>query len=168
MAKTAKGLEIDEHRAHQRREWLIERIGWGVMAALVVAALLGLFGDGPIGETTAGTPDALRVDYNRLQRAAAPTEYRFAVHPALARDGRLRLRVEDRLLEEAHLRAIVPEPESATAGPGYTEFAFAVDPGSDTPVRIVFDLEPTTFGRVTGRVAAEGAPPVVIDQFVFP
>lgn len=167
MAKTAKGIEIDEDRAHQRREWRIERVGWVAMAALVLAALLGLLGDGPIGETTAGTRDALRVEYNRLQRAAAPTEYRFAVQPALARDGRVRLRLEDALLEEVHLRAIVPEPASTRAGPGYTEFTFDVGAG-DSPARIVFDFEPTSFGRVTGRVVAEGAPPITLDQFVFP
>jgi hypothetical protein len=40
-------LEIQEDLPFQRREWLVERVAWGVMALLIVAALLGLFGTGP-------------------------------------------------------------------------------------------------------------------------
>ena len=166
MARTAKGIQIDEDRGHQRREWRIERVGWAVMALLVLAGLLGVFGDGPLGQARTGGAGA-SVEYDRLQRAAAPTEYRFAVDPALATDGHLRLRLDEALLEEAELISIVPEPASVATGPGYVEFAFAVHaPG--TPARITFRFKPTTFGRVRGEVALPGTAPVVLDQFVFP
>ena len=47
MAKTVQGMRIEEDRAYQRREWRFERIGWAVMAALLMAGLIGLLGDGP-------------------------------------------------------------------------------------------------------------------------
>lgn len=168
MAKPVQGLQIDENLAHQRREWRIERVGWVVMAALLLAGLLGLFGNGPLSRAQAGEPDGVSVDYERLQRAAAPQTYRFEVDPSLASEGTLRLRFEDTLLEELEFQSIIPEPESVTAGPGYTEFVFAMDPGAGQPARITMQYQHTTFGHVSGRVAAPGAPTMVIDQIVFP
>lgn len=167
MAKTVEGLQINEDREHQRLEWRIERIGWAVMGLLLLAGLLGLLGNGPLSRAQAGQPGAFAVEYDRLQRAKAPTAYRFQVAPALARDGTLRLRFEDALLDEIELVTIIPEPDAVRAGPGYTEYVFAVGPG-DRPARISFEFEPTTFGNVSGRVAVPGVAPIVLDQFVFP
>lgn len=167
MAKTVQGLQIDEDLAHQRREWRIERVGWALMAALLLAGLLGLLGDGPLSRARAGDA-ALTVDYDRLQRAAAPYEYRFEADPSLAREGQLRLRFDDALLEDVELKSIIPEPESVTAGPGYTEFTFAMDAAAGPPARIAILYQHTTFGHVEGRIRAAGAAPLVVDKFVFP
>jgi hypothetical protein len=35
---------VREHMGFQRRMWVIERIGWLVLAAITLLALLGLFG----------------------------------------------------------------------------------------------------------------------------
>jgi hypothetical protein len=43
------GLQIDEHYRSQRRSWVADRIGWVVMALVMVAALAGLFGNSFIG-----------------------------------------------------------------------------------------------------------------------
>lgn len=167
MAKTVQGLQIDEDRTHQRREWRIERVGWALMAALLLAGLLGLLGDGPLSRARAGD-GALTVDYDRLQRAAAPYAYRFEADPSLARDGRLRLRFDDALLEDVELQSVIPEPESVAAGPGYTEFAFEMDAGAGPPAHIAIVYQHRTFGHVAGRITTTGAPPLVVDQFVFP
>lgn len=168
MARTAQGIELDEDRAHQRVEWRIERVGWSIMVLLVVAALLGLLGDGLLGEARQGRSDGLAVEYQRLQRAAAPTEYRFSVGPALASAGRVKLRFDAALLEDAELLSVVPEPETVTTGPEYIEFAFAVQDAGEAPGRISFRFKPTTFGRVKGHVAADGATPLLLDQFIYP
>lgn len=167
MTKTVEGLQINEDRAHQRREWRIERVGWGVMGLLLLAGLLGLLGYGPLSRAHGGQSGTFSVEYDRLQRAKAPTGYHFEVDPALARDGVLRVRFEDTLLEEVELVTVIPEPESVRTGAGYFEYAFAVGRGN-RPARITFEFEPTTFGSVSGRVAVPGAAPVAIDQFVFP
>src|SRR5690242_8532320 len=93
-------IQIDVDRRHSRREWRIERIGWAVMAVLLAAGLLGLLGYGPLSQARAGEPGTLSVTYDRLQRASAPSEYHFTVAPSLARDGELRLRFDDTLLDE--------------------------------------------------------------------
>ena len=168
MAKSVEGIQINEDRAHQRREWAIERAGWGVMALLLLAGLLGLLGNGPLGRAQAGTPGTLTVDYDRLQRAKAPTAYRFDIAPSVARDGAVRVRLADTLLEEAQIDAIIPEPASVRAGPGFTEFEFAMAPGGDRSRRVVIEYHPTTFGAVRGEIRVAGAEPLQVDHFVFP
>lgn len=169
MARTAgKRIEIDEDRTHQRVEWRIERVGWALMALLVLAAALGLLGDGPLGEARASRGEGLDVEFDRLQRAAAPTEYRFSVDPVLAGGGTLRLRLDASLLDEIELQSIVPEPVSVAAGPGYTEFEFAIDGTGGAPARIAFRFQPTTFGPVQGKASVPGARPLALDHFVYP
>ena len=160
-------IEINEDRGFQRREWRFERAGWTVMALVVAAALLGVFGYGPVSHASAGDPETLAVDYDRVQRASAPAEYLFRVAPGLAADGELRLRFDAALTAEMELDSILPEPREVRSGPGYTEFAFATD-GGDRPAEIVFLFKPATFGHVRGRVTSDGAPPLVLDQWVLP
>lgn len=162
------GLQIEVDRPHSRREWRIERVGWAVMAILLAAGLLGLFGYGPLSQTIAGEPGKLTVTYDRLQRASAPSEYHFTVAPSLARDGMFRLRFDNVLLEEVEIQSIIPAPEHARSGPGYTEYEFAMAPAEGPPARIQFQFQQATFGHVRGNVSADGAAPLVIDQFILP
>lgn len=165
---TNESIQIEEDPAHQRREWRFERIGWVVMAILLAAGLLGLLGYGPLSRAQAGTSGTLTVAYDRLQRASAPSEYHIRVAPRLARNGELRLRFDNALLEEIEMNSILPEPLHMRSGPGYTEFVFAMNTGEGPPTRLQFQFEPTTFGHVRGSVTADGAEPLVIDQIIFP
>ncbi|MBP1472779.1 hypothetical protein J7I44_00570 [Frateuria sp. MAH-13] len=169
MAQTRDdGLQIEQDRTHSRREWRIERVGWAVMAILLAAGLLGLLGYGPLSQANAGEPGKLTLAYDRLQRASAPSEYHFTVAPSLARDGVFRLRFDNALLDEVELQSIIPEPEHVRAGPGYTEYVFAMEAAEGSPARIQFQFEQATFGHVRGNVTADGAAPLVIDQFILP
>lgn len=162
-------LPIHEDRAHARLEWRIEHIGWAVMAILLAAGLLGLLGYGPLSQARTGETGLLSLAYDRLQRAGAPSAYRFTVAPGLARDGVLRLRFDDALLREIEISSILPEPEDVRSGPGYTEFLFATDAAAGgPPARIVFRFQQATFGHVRGRVSTDGAAPLLIDQIVYP
>lgn len=45
-------LEIEEDLDHQRRCWKLERASWAVMALVLLAAMAGLFGSGPLSWAT--------------------------------------------------------------------------------------------------------------------
>lgn len=165
--KTADESDFAALMRHHRAAWRVERIGWTIMALLLVATLLGAFGDGPLSHARSGSAQALSVEYDRLLRSSSPTMYRFEAHPSLAKDGVVRLRFDGPLIENMELESIVPEPDQQEAGPGFTEFAFRVSPG-DTPARFDFRFRPATFGRSAGQVSIAGAHAVPIDQFVYP
>jgi hypothetical protein len=50
--------EVEAQIGFQRRLWRAERIGWGCMALLVLAALAGLTGGGgPLSRATGAAPE---------------------------------------------------------------------------------------------------------------
>ena len=164
--KRPNGLQIDAQIDHQRREWRAERIAWWVMGALLLAALLGLFGHGPLSRVHAGDATGLSVEYDRLQRANAPAELAFRIDESLVRQGEARLRIDDGLLRSMHIESIMPEPDRAEARVGAVEFVFVVAEGSDA--QGIVRYRPVSFGRRTGRVSTPGAPSVAVDHFVYP
>lgn len=153
---------------HHRAAWRVERIAWALGAIALIAAMLGLFGYGPMSRTTVGNPDALQVEYDRFQRSSAPTDYAVTANASLAREGELRIRFDQSLIDHVEFDDIVPDPEHVRAGNGYTEFVFDVAPGSEAHARIAFRFRPTTFGHRSGQVAASGAAPVTLDQYIYP
>jgi hypothetical protein len=157
----------DEVMRHHHAAWRVERVGWALMAAMLAAALAGLFGDGPLSRAHAGSAQSLRVEYDRLVRSSAPTEYRFFVHPAMATQGELHLRFDRSLVEHMELDSIIPEPERQVAGSGHTDFVFRMEPGAG-PLRIDLRYRPATFGRQRGEVSVVGRDALRIEQFAFP
>ena len=60
-------------RCH-RLGWTLERIGWGFMAATMLAAVVGLFGAGWLSTAEATRSDSGTVRYPRFGRAHSPLE----------------------------------------------------------------------------------------------
>lgn len=167
MARSAgQGLQIHEDMRHQQLEWDIERVGWILMAVFVLAALTGLLGYGPVSKASAGA-GSLVVEYDRFQRAKAPSDYRIRADAGLARDGVLRLRMDESLLGHVEIDHIEPQPSTVEAGPGFRTFVFdtAIERGTITVLVHYRDME---FGRFGGWIGVEGAPRVRVDQFVYP
>jgi len=149
---------------HHQSAWRVERIGWLLMALVLAATLLGIFGDGPLSHARSGSARHLSVRYDRLLRSSAPAQYAFVANAGGA--GELRLRFDRSLMEDIELDSVVPQPETEEAGPDYTEFVFRVR--GNAPVNIDFRYRAATFGRRSGRVSVDGQQAVLIDQFVYP
>ena len=60
-------LQIDEDMDFQHKEWIAERWGWRIMALVLLAGLLGLFGQGPLSDKTVQS-GSLLVQYGRFER----------------------------------------------------------------------------------------------------
>src|SRR3954451_15271805 len=92
-------LEVNQYDDTHGRAWDLQRPAWGVMAAIVASALLGLFGDGPLSSVTVGEPDGpLRLEYDRFGRSQSETLLRVRLAPGAVREGRARLWVGRDLL----------------------------------------------------------------------
>lgn len=150
-------------------ELRIQRIGWTVFALLMVAALAGLLGHGPLSSATAKDPAAfLRVKYQRFERYQGPTELRLHVAPQAVREGRLKIWISREFLDSIELERIVPQPVTVELGADRQTYVFDA-PRLTAETLVVLRYEPTLkFARATVRAGIEGAPELSFWQFVYP
>ena len=78
----AETLELEQNLDFQQRSWALQHLGWAVMGLLILAALLGLFGAGPLSSLTTGSQDGLLVlQYDRFWRLQSPMILRVILRP---------------------------------------------------------------------------------------
>lgn len=155
-------------RELQRRSWIAQRAGWLALALMLSSALAGLAGPGPLSRAFAQDEDgALRVEYNRVDHYASRSKLSVIVAAGHARDGRLRLRFNEGYLRAMRVEQVLPEPERVEAAEDGIYFVFAAL-AAQRPTRIDFDMQPSEFGRVEGRIGLPGRSPARFTQFLFP
>ncbi|MCC6628605.1 MAG: hypothetical protein IT340_14535 [Chloroflexi bacterium] len=161
-------LEINQDLDFLRKAWTVQRVGWLMMVLLVVAALAGLLGSGPLSEVTASAAgDQLRIEYQRFARYSASTELHLALGPAAARDGEYRVWLSRALLQHLRIETITPPPERVEIGAGRLTYIFtAGDTAGVTDV--TFYVEPGQFGQLRGDVGLPDGPTLALDMFVYP
>jgi len=161
-------LEINQDLRFQRRFWRIQRVGWGVMVLLALAALLGLLGPGLLSSTTLRTPNAsLRIEYDRFARYQAPTQLKVHVASGSEREGVVQVWLNRDYLNEVQVTNVAPQPDSVTAGPDRLVYSFHVS-RSDQPTLVIFYLEPEQFGQLSGRVGLGEQEFLNFRQFIYP
>lgn len=62
-ARRIGDLEISQDLEFQKRSWTIQRVGWVVIALLILAGLLGVFGKGIAADATAGEENSRSREY---------------------------------------------------------------------------------------------------------
>lgn len=165
QVRRVDGLELDQDLAFQRREWVAERVGWFAIAALLVAALLGVFGTGPFSSASSGGA-LVRIDYERFGRRLAPVELRIRLGEDASQGGVARMWIAHDYLDSVHLEGITPEPDATEARADRIVFAFAVADGG--PGTVAFHMRPDSFGVLSGRVGVVDGPELRFWQFIYP
>jgi hypothetical protein len=161
-------LEIDEDLDRQRVEWRIQRAGWVAIAAVLLAALVGLFGSGPVSRTFAVDPNSpLWLEYERFGRQGGPTTLRLHLGPGSAAGGRARVWIDGAYLADVRIERITPRPEREESAPGRTYFTFATT-ASDRPTVVTFHLQPERFGALPGQVGLDDGAPLRFRQWIHP
>lgn len=161
-------LESSEDMTFQRRTWLVERVGWVVLAAILFSGLLGFFGGGGVvASAQVATEDgSLSMHYDRFSRFQSPAQMRVV---ALADDNASTLRVwiGREYVEAVTLSSITPQPSrvEAAADRFIFEFALAEPAQSST---IMFNTKPTKRWRVRGRLGIDGGGTLAFSQFIYP
>ncbi|HEV7859212.1 MAG TPA: hypothetical protein VGO91_11390 [Pyrinomonadaceae bacterium] len=167
--KRREEIEIDEDMEFERRSWRWQRVGWGVILLILLAALLGLFGTGWLDRAVAGQPGSqLWLEYNRFGRLQAETS-RLEVHlgPGTGANGKVRIWLNHEYMQGVRVTSVTPEPESVEAGPERFTYVFNV-PDSSQQTLIIFRLEPDKMGRLKGEVGLEGGASLGFKQFIYP
>ena len=166
--KRVGDLEVGQDLNFQRRSWTLERAGWVVMILLLIAALLGLLGPGPLSSATAGDPDsALWVEYNRFERYHAPTTLRAHIGLGAARGGKVRLWLSRGFVESTEIHHIYPDPEVVEAGTDRFTYVFAA-PDESKPVVITYQFESQKYWGQAARIGLDAGPELEFSQFIYP
>ncbi len=166
-----RSFDMGEDIAYQYREWTAQRIGWLVMALLVLAALLGLLGLGSMEPLASAYHEAhdgsIGVEYMRLERHHAPARLVVEVAPKAALDGEVRLWLDADCLASLGLQSIVPEPDSVELGAERITYVFPVSE-ENGPMEITFQYEHDGFWRQDVQLGLVDGAFLEFSQFIFP
>lgn len=160
---TGRLLQLDDDDRFQRRMWVIERIGWTAFALIIVAALTGLCGPGPLSSATKANGD-IEVSFDRYVRLQSPAVVEVVLP---VRGDAVRLQVSRTFLAEMSIEGVTPQPESVAAESESYTYVFTPAEGA-TSIRAIFAGRPEKVGRIKGRFQAESGDAVSFTQFVYP
>lgn len=151
-------LQIHQDLDFERRFGVFRRCGTGVLVLLVLAAMSGLLGSGPLARTEAYA-GALKIDYPRFAHHGYPVwlEVRAPAH-----EGPLEVVLDGDLVKAFDLDHMAPAPEQAVLGEG--QLLLRLAPGT-TAVRL--ELTPREPGATEGHVSA-GGDSARVRTFVYP
>ncbi|BDP42249.1 hypothetical protein DAETH_22180 [Deinococcus aetherius] len=153
---------IEQEFDFQRREWRVERIGWGVIWLLLALALAGLFGGGPLSRTSVSSGD-LTLDFPRFERETRPTELEVSL--PLSPDGQGQVWIANDTLERLQVQEITPPPMRIQNGPKRTEYLFR---GEGDELRVTFDVEFQRAGVLRGHLGQVGGLGLNFSALVYP
>jgi len=156
--------QVGEDIRFQRRVWRFQRFGWGAMALLVLFAVLGAFGGGPLAKASSRSADGtFEVEWERIERIGSDSRLRIrTLTPPTAP---LTLRLEDGLAE-VMLSSIEPQPRGESRAPGRVWLRFD-PPAEGHAAEIVLNLRSSRPGIVRGTLAL-GEAAVPLRLFVMP
>ena len=159
---------LEDTQVFQNRMWTIQRCGWGIMAVVIVAALLGLFGSGPLSTAIRGTsPDNLQVKYDRFVRRQAPTDLHITLGLPASPSTEVCLWVNRDYLDQIEVQHVSPTPiEVALSHTGLT-YKFRVENPAQT-AHISFTIQPMGFGLLVGLLRSDQGEMVQFRQVVYP
>lgn len=161
------GLQITEEYEAQRRGWVIDRIGWMVMLVALGLALLGLFGNGPIGLSTAvDRSGLLEAEYNSFGRNGADLTLTVRVGEQGVRNGEYAVWIANDYLEVVRVDDVSPSPDSVEVLENGQLYRFLYTGGD---LQVIFDLTGNRIGSLRGTVGLNGpAGAASFSQFLYP
>jgi hypothetical protein len=161
-------LEIAEDFEFQKRSWVVQRFGWGGMAILSLAGLLGLLGSGLASQATKGqTSDRMWLEYERFERFQSPVELKVHVKGDSGKTGSVTIWFDRDYLEKLQLQQVTPEPEKVEVAENHLVYTFrTVKPNQENTFTFYFETQ--KFGLLSGSIGLERDQNIKFSQFVFP
>lgn len=162
-------IELAEDMKFQRVSWRVQRAGWLLMLAVAVAAMLGLFGQGPLAKGNAGDASSgFSIGFERFTRLSAPQSLDIEIGPAArTTDSSASLWIDRDWLDAHEVNNILPEPESSSLLADRVVYTFTA-PASGGSLKVRFRLEAREFGRMQGRAGVPGGPSYSFGQLAYP
>lgn len=171
MSTPLKRLErptVNQDLPFQYLTWRLQRMAWGLIALVLLSALLGVFGHGPLSETTRRDPSIpLSLEYERFGRYQSALTLHVHVHGAAAPHGTVGIWFSGDYLSKVHIEHIMPMPESSHITPTGMTYVFRVD-RPEQPADIIVDLQARKIGLISGRIGPDETHALHFRQWVYP
>jgi len=159
-------LAVGEDLEFQYRWWRFEKAVWISFTLIIVAAILGVFGRGPLAKSSFQTPDgAMNIKYERVERFATPSLLRIEFGPGAIHEGKVQLWVSEGLITTLGNQRVIPQPSSSTLGQGGIFYTFPV---TTNPATAQFELTPARPGAYNLKLRIPGSQEVSLRIFVVP
>jgi hypothetical protein len=163
----SENLVIEQDLHFQQRMWAVQRVGWVVIMCILVAALLGLLGSGPLASRTLNSPQGgFRLEYERFLRQRTPTRLHLLVHTKDQPQQEVRVWCDRTLFEHFEVTQIVPPPVKVETAAGSLTYIFPLTAQVEQ-LLIVFSLESESFGLLSSRIGV-GDDSLYFRQLVYP
>lgn len=159
-------VSLSEDMDFQRHWWSFERAAWYVLAAVLIADALGVFGQGWVARTERTAPDGtLHVRYDRIERAGASSEITIGFGPGAIRRGQFELFSSQAIVKELGADRIIPQPLTSQIGPRGFTYTF---PAVGSPATVSIALQPVKPGIHEIELGVPGSQPVRASIVVLP
>ncbi|MFK3815284.1 hypothetical protein ACI2KG_01515 [Pseudomonas sp. NPDC089407] len=156
---------VRENMPMQQRVWRFERVGWYVLVIIVLMALAGLFGNGPLSDAEKVSQDGrVKVEYQRLSRSGTTDNLFITVQGQPGQP--VKVELEGSLLRAASIETMQPEPQrSMSRGPA---LSLQLGTGEDGVATLYLTLRSDHVGTLEGIVNAGPQSTVHFSTFLFP
>jgi hypothetical protein len=152
-------LQIEESISLHEKGWIIQRVGWVVVIAIVIAGILGVFGEGPLSkeEPVSGN---IKAKYERFFRFEA--EMKIVVESSA--DHISQISFPQHYLKNFKILRFVPEPDNNITAAGEVIYNFL--PAQNRIVSVY--LTPTNHGQIDGDMKVNGVNTFSLHHFIYP
>lgn len=157
-AKSQHKYPIEDEISLHHKGWVVQRIGWVLMFAFLIAAILGLFGEGPLSNKKIQAGN-ISVEYERFCRY----EHGMEIRLQSAGENISTVSIPQDYLKSFRVAEIVPEPEKQVANEGSIQYRFE---GSQNNI-VSFYLDPIERKSVEGLLQVNSHP-FTIKQTIYP
>jgi hypothetical protein len=154
----------------ERRFWLRRVAGGGIMVSLMLAVVLGAFGEaGPLSRAVAWSGDReLELHYQRFIHARAPARFEVVLHKkqALASTATTHLFINQALFKQATMDHLSPEPRATVQVGEYVGYEFLT--AGTAPLVVTFQVTPAQPGRLPMIFLTSDRETIQTSAFVYP
>ncbi|BCG08535.1 hypothetical protein [Buttiauxella agrestis] len=147
-------------------EFQLRRIGFALLLAIVIAAMVGLFSRGYISDARiVNDSGTLRIDYEKYSRLMSDVDMKIT--SSQIRENRNRIILGGDFMDSFRIDTLQPQPDKMYSLNGKMVLEYSVSaPGSEQTLWL--SLTPMKFGATHSTVAIDNGPEITLHQFIYP
>ncbi|MEE4410267.1 MULTISPECIES: hypothetical protein [unclassified Serratia (in: enterobacteria)] len=162
----SRTIPVKEHIIILRITWWIEKLGYLLMFAVVLLALLGVFSNGVLSSKQETDEDhLLSINYERFARNGTQTEWIVRIKDN--NDHPITLEVSDTIDKFYVIENIQPQSVQVSHQ-GERLFFIIPDNKEQQWHTFTFTLRPKEWGSFNANISIAGEKPITINQWIYP